>query len=156
MDATNYCEKLTQLEADAGRIPPGYHYRLPTEAEWEISARAGTTTAYYFGDDFGSISTFEWADTGQYGVKPVGLKQPNPWGIFDMLGNNPEWCSDWYAPYPLWEVSDPTGPTDGQARVVRGTNGADPRHADYRCAARSEHLPSEQGLSFRIVLAPVQ
>jgi len=153
-DATNFCGKLTVLEIEAGQIPAGYSYRLPTEAEWEISARAGTSTAYYFGNDPGSLSKFEWFDTGQNGVKPVGLKLPNPWGLFDMLGNNAEWCSDWYGPYPLWEVSDPVGPAEGLARVIRGTYGADPDRADYRCAARNSRSAAEPGPSFRLVLAP--
>jgi len=125
-------------------------YRLPTEAEWEYAARAGTTTALYNGplellgdrngpaldpiawyggnscvDYAGGMNCFGWLGT-QYscsscGPHPVGRKQPNAWGLYDMLGNVWQWCQDWYnANYPSGSVTDPTGPTSGLNRVFRG------------------------------------
>ena len=114
-DATNYCWKLTQREIAAGHIPPGSRYRLPTEAEWECAARAGTTTRFSYGDDPGytSLTNYAWfLDFAvlDLTVHPVGQKLPNPWGLYDMYGNVWEWCQDWYGDLPGRTVTDPTGP----------------------------------------------
>ena len=99
-DATNYCNKLTQIERNAGKLPKGYIYRLPTEAEWEYVCRAGTTTATAFGNSLSStLANFNGA--GPYGGAAkgpfldmtirVGSYAPNAWGVYDMHGNVDEW-----------------------------------------------------------------
>jgi formylglycine-generating enzyme required for sulfatase activity len=94
---------------------------LPTEAEWEYACRAGSSTAYCFGDDEESLSDYAWYH-GNSGERPhpVALKKPNAWGLYDMHGNVDEWCSDWYDYYPKGAVSDPAVPKGGSIRVHRG------------------------------------
>ena len=93
------------------------YYRLPTEAEWEYAARAGTTTMYSFGNDAASLAEYACFQAEKYAK--VGTKKPNPWGLYDMHGNVWEWCSDWYAPALPGGV-DPTGAATGHERVFRG------------------------------------
>jgi formylglycine-generating enzyme required for sulfatase activity len=125
LDATNYCARLTQQELAAGRIPPGSHYRLPTEAEWECAARAGTSTRFSYGDDpnFTNLTNHAWYSFNSgFGTHPVGQKLPNPWGLYDMEGNVLEWTLDWYGPYPGGSVTDPQGPASNPqgVKVIRG------------------------------------
>ncbi len=125
LDATNFCALLTQQDLAAGRIPPGTHYRLPTEAEWEYAARAGTSTRFYYGDDptYAGLASNAWysANSGNK-TQPVGQKLANPWGLFDMEGNVLEWCLDWYGPYSGGFAVDPQGPASNQTgvKVIRG------------------------------------
>lgn len=125
-DATNYCSKLTERELSAGRIPPGSRYCLPTEAEWECAARAGTTTRFSYGDDPGYLSVTNYASFLDFAildltVHAVGLKLPNPWGIYDMHGNVWEWCQDDYSALPGGVQVDPTGPANSlEQKVLRG------------------------------------
>ncbi len=123
--ASNYCVLLTLQESAAGRIPPGTHFRLPTEAEWECAARAGTTTRFNYGDDpdLTSLTNHAWfGDNSGFTTRPVGLKLPNNWGLFDMAGNVWEWCQDWYGPYPGGSIADPQGAPSNQIgfKVIRG------------------------------------
>ena len=90
-------------------------YRFPTEAEWEYSCRAGTTTAYSVGD----ILTKNDANIEGGIIKAVGSYRPNAFGVYDMHGNVWEWCEDWYAHYPARAVTDPKGPATGECRVLR-------------------------------------
>jgi formylglycine-generating enzyme required for sulfatase activity len=117
-DAVEFCQKLSELpeERKACRA-----YRLPTEAEWEYAGRAGRKTAYSFGESSKSLSNYAWFVGNSNGqTHPVGEKQPNAWGLFDMHGNIWEWCSDWYGEYPKGAVTDPAGPREGSGRVHRG------------------------------------
>jgi formylglycine-generating enzyme required for sulfatase activity len=159
--ASNYCALLTQQDLAAGRIPPGSHYRLPTEAEWECAARAGSSTRFYYGDDpdLTSLSNYAWfgAHNG-ITTHPVGQKLPNAWGLYDMEGNVWEWCQDWYGPYPGGAVTNPQGPVSNPIgfKVIRG--GAwESSEFDCRSARRSiegaSPFISDFIIGFRVVLA---
>lgn len=116
IDAMAYCRKLTERERAAGRLPDGYAFTLPTEAQWEYACRAGTTGTYP-----GEPDAMGW-NAGNSGgtTHPVGRKQPNAWGFHDLGGNVLEWCLDWYGDYPRGSATDPTGPERGYYRIARG------------------------------------
>ena len=156
-DAMAYCAALTATEAGAGRIPAGYQYRLPTEAEWEYVCRAGTTTEWNTGASLVCVQAkFSACGPGQTAV--VGSYAANPWGLFDTHGNVWEWCLDWWdgsANYPSSAVSDPYV-SSGPLRVFRGGSWGGP--ADI-CRSAFRLYGSPGGTSyyfgFRVVLAPV-
>ena len=122
-------------------------YRLPTEAEWEYASRAGTSE-----DRHGDLSAFGWFDPNSEGrTHPVGQKQPNAWGLHDMLGNVYEWCEDWKGAYPRGHVTDPRGPRQGSARVARGGSWfvhANRTRSFFRDAFNPKHHFADMG--FRI------
>jgi len=160
--ASNYCVLRTQQELAAGRIPPGSHYRLPTEAEWECAARAGSSTRFYYGDDLSLTNLSNYAWFGAHDgitTHPVGMKLPNAWGLYDMAGNVWEWCQDWYGNYPGGAVTDPQGPASNAIgwKVVRG--GAwEGSEFDCRSARRwfdgASPFISDFIIGFRVVLVP--
>jgi formylglycine-generating enzyme required for sulfatase activity len=157
-EATNYCAQLTQQEQTEGRLPDGYAYRLPTEAEWEYAARAGTTNRYSFGDDPDYLECYErlwFIDNANSQPHPVGLTPANAWGLHDMHGNILEWCKDWYGTYSAGAVTDPQGPATGTSRIMRGGGWGYGPH-NCRSAARNSMSPNSRyyGTGFRIVLAP--
>ena len=113
-DVQVFIHRLNQKEGHT-------RYRLPTEAEWEHAARAGTSTEYFFGDDEGSLDLYAWYRNNSDGkTHPVGQKKPNPWGLYDLYGNVWEWVQDRYADYPPTDVTDYAGPAMGDFRVTRG------------------------------------
>ena len=152
-DATAFCRRLTDLERKAGELKAGESYRLPTEAEWEYACRAGTTTAYSFGDDEKQLGEYAWFDSntaGEQYTHKVGLKKSNPWGLHDMHGNVAEWCSDWYYG-KLIGGTDPVVPEWGSFRVFRGGDWWS-RPSGCRTASRLSSVPSDRnfGLGFRV------
>jgi len=150
-DAVAFCVKLTEQDQAAGRLEQGWRYDLPTEPQWEYACRAGTTTAYYFGDDPTQLDEFAWFgdnawDTGERYAHEARLKRPNVWDLYDMHGNVWEWVRDGYqdelpgAIDPV--VFKPPG-TPGR-RVLRGGSLAHP--ASYvRSASRFGSQPDLRG-----------
>jgi len=131
LDAASFCNARSQQEG----LEPCYDletgqcnfdangYRLPTEAEWEYACRAGTQTSYFFGNSPSKLSDYAWFDKNSGGhPQPVGLKRPNPWGLYDICGDIWQWCNDFYQVdyYEQSPVQDPRGPETGETRVVRG------------------------------------
>jgi len=111
-DCQEYIKKLNELKV----APAGFKFALPTESQWEYACRAGTTTAYHFGDTLKKGQ----ATYGGKQIKNVGSYPANAWGLRDMHGNVGEWCADWYGDYPTGTVTDPTGAESGSSRVIRG------------------------------------
>jgi formylglycine-generating enzyme required for sulfatase activity len=157
-EMTAFCYKLTELERKAGRLPAGMAYQLPTEAQWEYACRAGTETAFSFGDELTAKDANYAHDgygTGLRRTSNVGQYASNPWGFFDMHGNVSEWTADLYGAYPSGPVRDPVGPTGGSYRDERG--GSWVITADgARSANRSGFEPAFSGstLGFRLSLRP--
>ncbi len=157
LGAMAYCAALTAQEASSGRMPLGYHYRLPTEAEWEFVCRAGTTTEW----NTGALIACGQANFSGCGISQtvaVGSYPANPWGLFDMHGNVWEWCLDSWdagANYPATPVADPQVST-GSFRVIRGGSWIF-APSQCRSAVRFPLLPGSANYStgFRVVLAPI-
>ncbi|HUF11218.1 MAG TPA: SUMF1/EgtB/PvdO family nonheme iron enzyme [Rhodothermales bacterium] len=130
-------------------------YRLPTEAEWEYAVRAGTTTEYSFGDDAGQLGQFGWyRENSSSTTHPVGQKQPNPWGLYDVHGNVWEWVHDWYSSsyYGSSPASDPSGPSTGSVGVFRGGGWGNGEY-HQRSAVRGRDSPGDDDdeLGFRLL-----
>ena len=159
LNASNYCVLLTEAARAAQTLPTGYVYRLPTEAEWEYAARAGSINRFSFGADpnYTTVIQYGWiSDNADNMTHGVGLKLPNAWGLYDMVGNVNEWCSDWYAfnTYTAADKSNPTGPLSGTDKVYRGGSWSDPA-VSCRSSARNSMDPGFglNSFGFRVVLA---
>lgn len=133
----------------------GRNFRLPTEAEWEFAARGGNYSRHYKYSGSNYISDVAWyCDNSGNRTHPVGTKQANELGLYDMSGNVWEWCSDRYGSYSSYSQSNPTGATSGFGRVERGGNWCG--LARYCCSShRSYYAPgnSNRGLGLRLVLS---
>jgi len=155
-DCQQFVQRLNLREGDNT-------YRLPTEAEWEYACRAGSKTAFANGGvtetscgHDANLDLLGWY-CGNSGKEPhpVGQRKPNAFGLYDMHGNVWEWCQDWYGPYPSGDASDPTGPSSGSYRVLRGGGW----HEDVegcRSAIRVGRPPDSRAgtLGFRLARTP--
>ena len=144
-DCQEFIKKLN-AKTDGG-------YRLPTEAEWDYACRAGTTTAYSFGDKI-TPKDANYLDSKIGKPVAVGSYKPNAFGLFDMHGNVWEWCEDWHGEYPF-AVTDPKGPATGNRRVVRG--GSSGYYGSFaRSSDRYYSLPTNRGSlgGFRLARTP--
>jgi len=135
-DAVAYCKKLSEKESKT--------YRLPTEAEWEYACRAGAKTTWSFGDDENKLGDYAWYrenawDIDEKYAHQVRLKKPNAFGLYDMHGNVHEWCHDYFEEdyYKQSPAKDPTGPTSGSSRVLRGGSWSPDRARYARSASRN-------------------
>jgi formylglycine-generating enzyme required for sulfatase activity len=140
---------LTRLNAQqSANIPSGWAYVLPTESQWEYACRAGTSTAYSWGNDINATRA-NYNVSGLSQTRDVGYYAANPWGFFDMHGNVWEWTADWYqAAYPTGNpVVDPTGPASGSYRVIRGGSWFS-TGPDLRSAYRNYNDPSTRSTNF--------
>jgi sulfatase modifying factor 1 len=172
-DAVKFCEKLTESERDAGRLPAGWTYTLPTEAQWEYACRGGTKSRFSFGDDYSDLGEYAWftknaADVGEEYAHLVGQKKPNPWGLYDMHGNVWDWCRDVYVE-KLPGGDDPEVSAGSSlaaafrdskgcsARVRRGGSW-DADAVDCRAASRNGFYPNTRFfyLGFRLTLSRVR
>lgn len=152
LDAVKFCNRLSdrhglktqyyKIEGEVVTIQGGDGYRLPLEAEWEYACRAGTTTTWYFGEKAEDLKEHAWFEQNSGDrTHPVAQKKANPWGLFDMYGNVPEWCWDKYEAdyYTYMPASDPTGAkTSTRERAIRGDG----------WNARMPNTPAREGLGF--------
>lgn len=120
-ESVAYCKALNSRLEDFPKVPEGMRFRLPSEAEWEYAARAGTKSIYFFGDKSVSIGDFAWISANsRNGHQPVKTKKPNPWGFYDVYGNVREWCLDGYEARPRRKLVDPVIGRKNMDKVNRG------------------------------------
>lgn len=154
LDAIDFCNELTEKEKKAGNLTSGFHYRLPTEAEWEYSCRAGSTEARYLPlHEVGAVAA------NKAGFGQPGRFLPNDFKLYDMLGLVFEWCADAYAAYSLRQTSHPFRPASESESPRRVTRGGCYQGDDVfaRASARASALPETRSgrIGFRVVLAPI-
>ncbi len=157
LDAAEFCELLNQSF-------PGFGACLPSEAQWEYACRAGTTTAFWWGDaqsvvhaKYDGDRSYAHERQGQSAENTVEVTRfvPNPWGLYQMHGNVNEWCRDWYGDYPDGPAVDPVGPALGDCRVVRGGSWAS--YGRWLRAAIRLNVPpdySDEIIGFRLAQFP--
>ena len=153
-DAKAFCDKLNELYKD--KLPAGYRFDLPTEAQWEFAARGGNKSKGYKYSGSNDVDDIAWYNDNSGKTHDVGQKRPNELGLYDMSGNVVEWCRDWYDSYSGYAVTDPTGPGSGSYRVLRGgswNHGA----VFFRVEHRSDTSPDDRGsrIGFRLALVPI-
>lgn len=145
-DAIDFCKKLSDIT--------GKDWTLPTEAQWEYACRAGTTSAYYFGNDISSLDEFAWYEgNSQNTLNPVAQKKANQWGLYDMHGNVLEWCLCSFNEYPSEFTVDPVYVEGGTYRVIRG-GGFGNTPSRLRSASRVKFGPGgwDVDLGFRAIM----
>ena len=149
-DANKFCQMLSKTT--------GKDVGLPTEAQWEYACRAGSNTAYYFGDYASKLGNYAWYQKNTFDKEEiydhaVGRKKSNAWGLYDMHGNVREWCRDWYDAkfYAKAKKVDPENITKAECRVVRGGGWIDDS-SFCRAAFRNRHAPGCGGIGFRVVI----
>jgi formylglycine-generating enzyme required for sulfatase activity len=158
--ANEFCTELTEREREAGRLPEGYRYCLPTEAQWELAALGGRDgNDFPHGDDADQLPAYAVFGGRALMPQPVASKAANAFGLFDMSGNVGEWCADATRGERALETASPDGAvepllTDGDQRIVRGGSYRSAA-ADCRCAARTMQPPDMAWdlTGFRVVLA---
>ncbi|MAI34929.1 MAG: Sulphatase-modifying factor protein [Rhodopirellula sp.] len=152
-DAVEFCEKLSELPIEKAA---GHVYRLPTDAEWEYACRAGSNTQFSFGDQASELENYGWYSANSGGMThPVGVKQPNAWGLYDMHGNVWEWCQGSAGNSSGGGTGEPTVAESEFAPVGRG-GGWYGTARDARSAVRSSINPAfnSGNLGFRVLLVP--
>jgi formylglycine-generating enzyme required for sulfatase activity len=150
-----YGERLTEIERAAKRLPDGLAYALPTEAQWEYACRAGSIRPYA---GTGNLDKMGWYDGNSSGrTHPVGEKEPNAWGLYDMHGNVWEWCADWSGAYDSDMTVDPIGPASGTHYILRG-GGWVGIARDCRSARRLNGMPLYRSpfIGFRLALSAIR
>ncbi len=162
-EAKEFCKILNNKFSN--KIPKGYKFDLPTEAQWEYACRAGIAKAFNNGTELtdnieksDNLDEICWYNS-LYGdwTKPVGDKKPNSWGLYDLHGNVWEWCNDWYGDYKLEEEIDPTGNNEGTYKIIRG-GCVKSLACDCRSAKRNYEEPDvkDKYIGFRLALVPLE
>jgi formylglycine-generating enzyme required for sulfatase activity len=155
-----FLKRLNEREQSSGRLPEGWKYALPTEAEWEYACRAGTKTLYYFENDINSsYANYNWDAEWNTGsdlrkTSKVGQFKSNPWGFYDMYGNVAEWIQDWHDNYPNFSEINPVGPAISGAKGFRGGSWIS---NELRSSLRKYNSPSHKwnSLGFRVAFKPI-
>jgi formylglycine-generating enzyme required for sulfatase activity len=155
--ALRFCKELTRQEREKGRLPEGYEYTLPTEAEWEYACRAGTTGRFGIKDSTSFHEDANYRVSNKKSSVRVGSYEPNAWGFHDMHGNVAEWCFDRYHAYSSIVATDPVGGEIGGERVRRGGSWDSPSRF-CRSAARDKADPFTRNntIGFRVALSAVE
>jgi formylglycine-generating enzyme required for sulfatase activity len=151
LDAVSFCKAMTNLGKRHDHLPKGYEYRLPSEVEWEYACRGGSATDYYFGDDPTDLVQHAWfKNNSNKQIHPVGLKQPNPWGLYDLYGNIREWVGNSFVNTLLGDSEQ------DEFRISRG-GGYMKSAAECKSSSRSTNSLYHRfrNLGFRVVLAKV-
>lgn len=168
-EASAFCDWLNENYLPADLKAQGYEFRLPTEAEWEYACRAGSTTAYWYGDTFReeegnnqytaedeALAFYPDPSRGQTNESEpltVGTGEANPYGLYNMHGNVEEWCQDWYGSFAADDQTDPVGRESGDSKVTRG--GSHSTMAHYLTSSnRSSSIPTDRNwmIGFRVAL----
>ncbi len=150
LDAISFCKALTMLAENDNELPLKHEYRLPTEVEWEYACRAGSQSDYYFGDDPTELHNHGWfRGNSRKQLHPVGMKNPNPWGLYDLYGNVREWVGNSFVNTLLNDSEQ------DEFRISRGGGYMKPA-AECKSASRSTNSLHHRfrNLGFRVALAP--